>query len=399
MIAHRHAPGPVEAVAPRLADTVAEIALKEIVVRRHGAAESPANQRGQLQRRQTLARALHRDVGLGHHGPRRKIAGGDQALGQIFPVDQFALAERAFGKRFAARRFQFADAGDQRLEFLRLEARGMVGTFHLAIERDVALDHDGAQRDGADRDRDAAFMAGIADRWMYALQRFHEAQMDIVERGRVGALAMQQHVGSRAIIEELGGGADFVGRAHAGGDDQGLSGGGEARQQRKVGEVGGGDLVGLDAERLQRGNAGRVPRRAEIANAFRRAIGRDAALLVGGQFEAAQQVEGVFDGEVVVFSGQAGSAIDLVKLAHLELGAIGAGGYRRIDQHHRAIEVAIMVVADFGNDEARLAVANHAIADPDESGLVRWRASGSFRFAKRADNDQRAERKQMCFLR
>ena len=246
----------------------------------------------------------------------------------------------------------------------------MVGTFHPAVERDVALDHDRAQRDGADRDRDAALMAGIADSRMYAPQRFHEAQMDIVERGRIRALAMQQHIASRAIIEKPGGGADFFGRTHAGRDDQGLSGGGEAGQQRKVGEVGGGDLVGLDAERLQCGNAGRVPRRAEIANAFRRAIRRDAALLVGGQFEAAQQVEGVFDGEVVVLSGQAGSTIDLVKLAHLELGAIGAGGCRRIDQHHRAIEVAIMVVADFGNDEAGLAVANHTIANPDASCLV-----------------------------
>ena len=239
----------------------------------------------------------------------------------------------------------------------------MVGAFHLAVERDVALDHDRAQRDGAERDRDAAFMAGIADGWMYALQRFHEAQMDIVERGRVGALAMQQHIGSRAIIEEFGGGADFLGRAHAGRDDQGLSGGGEAGQQRKVGEIGGGDLVGLDAERLQRGNAGRVPRRAEIANAFRRAIDRNAALLVGRQFEAAQQIEGVFDGEVVIFSGQAGGAVDFVELAHLELGAIGTGGDGRIDQRHGAIEVAIMVVADFGNDEARLALANHPIAD------------------------------------
>ena len=47
----------------------------------------------------------------------------------------------------------------------------MIRAFHLAIERDVALDHDRAERHRADRDRDAALMARITDGGMDRLQR------------------------------------------------------------------------------------------------------------------------------------------------------------------------------------------------------------------------------------
>ena len=255
----------------------------------------------------------------------------------------------------------------QRLEFFRLEARRVVRAFHLAIERDVALDQDRAHRNRADRNRDAALVAGIADEGMDLAQRFHEAQMDVVKRGRVGALAMQQHIRRRAVVEEFRRGPDFIRRAHAGRDDQRLAGRGEFREQGQVGQIGGGDLVGLDAERLQRRDARRVPGRAEVLDVLRGAIGRDAALLLGRQFEAAQQVERVFDGEVVVLAGKAGGAIDLVQLAHLEFGAIRAGGDRGIDQRDGAIEIAVMVVADFRDDITRLAVADQAVCDLQRS--------------------------------
>ena len=96
---------------------------------------------------------------------------------------------------------------------------------------------------------------------------------------------------------------------------------------------------------------------------LRGAIGRDAALLLGRQLEAAQQVERVFDGEVVVLAGKAGGAVDLVQLAHLEFGAIRAGSDRGVDQRDGAIEIAVMVVADFRNDEARMAIADRTVAD------------------------------------
>ena len=181
---------------------------------------------------------------------------------------------------------------------------------------------------------------------------------------------MQQHIVGRAIVEEFRRRLDLFRRAHAGRDDQRLAGGSELGQQRKIGEVGGSDLVGLDAKRLQHRDARGVPGRAEILNAFGCAIGRYAALLVGRKSEAAQQVEGIFDREIVVLPGQAGSAVDLVQLAHLEFGAIGTGGDRRIDQRDRAIEIAIMVVADFRDDVARLAVADRSAADPECRGWL-----------------------------
>ena len=106
-----------------------------------------------------MARALHRDVGLAYDGAGGNCPRRNQALGEIFPVDQFTLAERALRQRLAARRFHFADAGDQRLELFRLEAGGVIGTFHLAVKRDVTLDHDRTQSNRADRYRDAALVA------------------------------------------------------------------------------------------------------------------------------------------------------------------------------------------------------------------------------------------------
>ena len=181
---------------------------------------------------------------------------------------------------------------------------------------------------------------------------------------------MQQHVMRRAVVEEFRRGPNFIRRAHAGRDDQRLAGRGQFCQQGQVGQVGGGDLVGLNPERLQRRDARRIPGRAEVLDVLRGAIGRHAALLLGGQLEAAQQVEGVFDGEVVVLSGKARGAVDLVQLAHLEFGAIRAGCDRGVDQRDGAIEIAVMVVADFRNDIARLTVADRTMADPDRCRLV-----------------------------
>lgn len=105
--------------------------------------------------------------------------------------------------------------------------------------------------------------------------------------------------------------------------------------------------------------------RAEILDALGCTIFGDLLLLRRRKLEAAQQIERVFDREVVVLSGQARGAIDLVELAHLEFGAVGPSGNRGIDQRNGAIEVAIVVVADLGNDVAGLAVAEEAVADAD----------------------------------
>ena len=46
------------------------------------------------------------------------------------------------------------------------EACRVIRAFHLAIQRNVALDQDRAHRDGADRNRDPALVTGIADEGM-----------------------------------------------------------------------------------------------------------------------------------------------------------------------------------------------------------------------------------------
>src|SRR5690349_18740217 len=87
----------------------------------------------------------------------------------------------------------------------------------------------------------------------------------------------------------------------------------------------------------------------------------------GRLVKSAQQVERVFDGEVVVLAGKAGGAIDLVQLAHLKFRAICAGGDRGIDQRDRAIEIAVMIVADFRDDEARMVVSDQPVCDLQRS--------------------------------
>ena len=92
-------------------------------------------------------------------------------------------------------------------------------------------------------------------------------------------------------------------------------------------------------------------------------MGRHAALLLGGQLEAAQQIERVLDGEVVVLSGKTRGAVDLVQFAHLELGAVRTGCNRGIDQRDGAIEIAIMVVADFGDDKTWMIISDRAVGN------------------------------------
>src|SRR6185312_13526994 len=100
-------PGPVETIAARGCRAVVEIALEEVVVSRHRAVETPADQGWHFERRQALARAPDGDVALGNDRAGRDVAGGHQALGEVLAVDQFALAKRTLGKLLAASCFHF----------------------------------------------------------------------------------------------------------------------------------------------------------------------------------------------------------------------------------------------------------------------------------------------------
>jgi hypothetical protein len=109
VIADRHAPRSVETIAACSGGAVGEVALKEVVVFRHRAVETPADQGRHLERRQALARAFDGDIALGDDRAGRNVAGCHQALGEVLAVDQLALAERAFRELLAARRFHFAN--------------------------------------------------------------------------------------------------------------------------------------------------------------------------------------------------------------------------------------------------------------------------------------------------
>jgi len=86
-------------------------------------------------------------------------------------------------------------------------------------------------------------------------------------------------------------------------------------------------------------------------------------MLIRAELETPKQIDRVLDRQIFIRARQAGCAVDGVKRAHLELGAIGAAGDRRIDQRDCTIEVAVMIIADLGDDKYRMPGSDHALCD------------------------------------
>jgi len=76
--------------------------------------------------------------------------------------------------------------------------------------------------------------------------------------------------------------------------------------------------------------------------------------LLIAELEAVEQIQGVLGAEVIAGLGVlALVGLEAAQIAHLELGAIGAGLLCQIDQALGQGQVAIVVVADLGDDEGR----------------------------------------------
>ena len=93
----------------------------------------------------------------------------------------------------------------------------MVVALHRFIKRQVLFNDFRALRRRRERDVNAAFMAGIADRTMADLFQARQiVQIYVFERRGVGRIAMQQHVFRADCVQQTDGFADFGFARHAG---------------------------------------------------------------------------------------------------------------------------------------------------------------------------------------
>jgi hypothetical protein len=89
-----------------------------------------------------------------------------------------------------------------------------------------------------------------------------------------------------------------------------------------------------------------------------------AVEVVHAQVEAGQQVERILCAQILAgIVRVALRGIEAGHVAHLELGAIGPGLCGQIDQAAAQFDIAVMVVADFGDDVAGVARPDQAPVD------------------------------------
>lgn len=102
-----------------------------------------------------------------------------------------------------------------------------------------------------------------------------------------------------------------------------------------------------------------------------------AVKVVHAQVEAGEQVERILRAQILAGVVRVAlRGIEAGHVAHLELGAIGPGLRGQIDQATAQFDIAVMVVADFGDDVA-------GVARPDQAPV-----DGKFGLALTRDGDQ-----------
>ena len=124
----------------------------------------------------------------------------------------------------------------------------MVVALEGLVDGEVLLDDVGATGHRGDRHVVATLMAGVTD-WAVAQdgQTIHVTQVDVLEGGRVGRLALQQGELGTGTTQYVDRPEDLVLGRHTGGDQHRQVLGGAGAQQGVVGHVGAGDLESRDA--------------------------------------------------------------------------------------------------------------------------------------------------------
>ncbi len=206
-------------------------------------------------------------------------------------------------------------------------------------------------------------MARVAHRAVAELGEPGEvAQVDVLERRRVGRLAVQQRVGRAARLEHGDALADLGLGGHAGRDHQRRAGCRGVGEQPVVGEVGGRDLQPRDAVAHEGVDARGVPGRAHDVDVDLAAVVEHLEQLLGRQVEPGEQVEGVLRAEVFAGTARA-AAVERGHVAQLELHGIRAGGLGLVDELLGEVDRAVVVDADLGDEQGRVVAADVVPAD------------------------------------
>lgn len=150
-------------------------------------------------------------------------------------------------------------------------------------------------------------------------------------------------------------GLDLAERGHAGGEDHGPAEGTDVAQIRQVGDLAGGNLEALGAERGEVVEAGDIEAGGEEADTLRLTVGDQGRVHRRAQLQLAQHRDlrlGLIGGARLVFGLGGARGREPLGAEGLELDQVGAGLGGDLDQALGESEVSMMVDAGFGDDES-----------------------------------------------
>ncbi len=241
----------------------------------------------------------------------------------------------------------------------------------------MLFDDAGAKGDRRDGRRHAGSVVRQA---RHAVEVFGQArdhpQIGVLEPGRISADAVEQgNVGAGAS-----GGVDgfdnFLRAGHAGRDDQGHARLRRTADQRQVDSLEGRDLERRRPQLLQQVHSGLVERGREGDYApVRRPPEQGLVPLKGCRGLRIKLIEAA-PGPQALFDDEAGAPVvdgDGLGCVGLQLDGVRPGLRRRVDQRQSALDPAVVIARQLGDDERRLGGADPAACNGEVGG------HGSFR--------------------
>src|SRR4051812_6426607 len=342
------------------------------VVAHERPAQAMADEALELVGRQSVARRLEREVALAQDVPGGQVARGDDLLGHLGDRRDLALVDALLA--IAERHVEALEVAAHLAQPLGLERELVVGALHDAAEGEVLLDDPRAEDVRGDRHRDPVVVAGQADdgvREQLAVGG-DDLEVELLPRCRVARRALQQRDLRVDLTERLVAAADVVERRAASRDDRRLAERGDVAQQGRVDDVGRGDLVGRHVELGQEVGGADVEGGGEEGDAD--ALGVGDELLVGLAAElqrlAVRAVRGpervlVLVGLVVHLARVERGVVALLRLDGVRPRAAGL-----VDEVHRLVDVALVVVADLRDDVGLGVIADLATIDGQRADVV-----------------------------
>src|SRR5262249_6690497 len=162
---------------------------------------------------------------------------------------------------------------------------------------------------------------------------------------------------------------DVLHRATAGGQEHGLPECGDMALERRVAQIARGELECRDVQLGEQVGALEVERRREQRHPALTCVPHQLPVLVGAELERLTMLAvRVPEAQLVVVRLLVELAgIERPVRALLQLDGVDAALFRGVDEALRLLDVALVVVADFGDDVARLVVAELDAVDDESS--------------------------------